>query len=349
MWGPEIKLDPAGVRPAWLKDEDRVLWTCVGPHYGPELQAADLFSKAVNFHNPVIAIKLPADHWAYKAIERGFEPWGGGAEAPTDWDGRWFLYRKGEVVDAIRVGRPCFKHQYDALDVIGYRKKAEPKSFWAYKAIKHGFEPWGGGFEPPADWDEGCTLRANGEISNTLAQSNGWLLDPGPVFNGGAARRIIGYRKKAEPKPFVVNDGEQFCVDGRLWQGRKMPGNPTRQMVNERGEILHRLTSIRDDQQSLDARWFREAELIGNRVTPVPSEPDPASTLTPDQVDHMVQRFLQWFLPDDFAPDGGISFEPWINPMMSGLQRRQPTGTNLLTAAQATEMVRFMIDGMPAR
>lgn len=64
------------------------------------------------------------------------------------------------------------------------------------------------------------------------------------------------------------------------------------------------------------------------------------------QIKHMVDRFLGWRLPEDFHPDAGISFTklygegtPW--PMDIG-----PIGTNLFTADQATEMVKFMIDGM---
>lgn len=47
----------------------------------------------------------------------------------------------------------------------------------------------------------------------------------------------------------------------------------------------------------------------------------------------MVDRFLGWRLPKDFAPDGGISFKEsaWW-----------PTGTNLLHAGQAKEMFEYV-------
>ncbi len=48
----------------------------------------------------------------------------------------------------------------------------------------------------------------------------------------------------------------------------------------------------------------------------------------------MVNAFLSWKLPNDFAPDGGISFEP---------SNSWPTGTNLFTAAQAEAMILHMI------
>lgn len=60
--------------------------------------------------------------------------------------------------------------------------------------------------------------------------------------------------------------------------------------------------------------------------------------ITPKQLDHLICRFLQWKLPPDFAPDGGITYER---------KSVQPIGTNLFTYGQAKMMVRFMVEGMP--
>jgi hypothetical protein len=52
----------------------------------------------------------------------------------------------------------------------------------------------------------------------------------------------------------------------------------------------------------------------------------------------MVDRFLGWKLPKDFDPDAGISFEEgalW------------PSGTNLLHAGQAKEMLEYVVGGVP--
>lgn len=49
------------------------------------------------------------------------------------------------------------------------------------------------------------------------------------------------------------------------------------------------------------------------------------------QIDKMVDRFLCWKLPKDFAPDCGISFDS-----MDG--QCKPVGTNLFTAEQAKQM-----------
>lgn len=65
-----------------------------------------------------------------------------------------------------------------------------------------------------------------------------------------------------------------------------------------------------------------------------------------DQIKKMVDRFLTWRLPEDFSPDGGISFDPisgWLGPHPS---KREPVGTNLLNAVQAEAMVRHMVENM---
>lgn len=71
--------------------------------------------------------------------------------------------------------------------------------------------------------------------------------------------------------------------------------------------------------------------------------------MTEDQIKHMVDRFLQWRLPENFSPDAGISFKKTFNENSQfGPMEHKPIGTNLLDAIQATAMVRNMIEGMPA-
>ena len=57
----------------------------------------------------------------------------------------------------------------------------------------------------------------------------------------------------------------------------------------------------------------------------------------------MVDRFLSWKLPHDFGPDAGISFLP-LYPHDSP---HWPTGTNLLHAGQAKEMLEHVVGGAP--
>ena len=68
-------------------------------------------------------------------------------------------------------------------------------------------------------------------------------------------------------------------------------------------------------------------------------------TMTEAQIKHMVDRFLNWKLPENFNPDAGISFKPHYN---DGTARHQPVGTNLFNYEQAEAMVRHMIEAMPS-
>lgn len=69
--------------------------------------------------------------------------------------------------------------------------------------------------------------------------------------------------------------------------------------------------------------------------------------MTDEQIKHMVNRFLQWKLPDNFNPDAGISFTPDFNVGTPYPMKHEPMGTNLLDYTQAEAMVRHMLDGMP--
>jgi len=60
-------------------------------------------------------------------------------------------------------------------------------------------------------------------------------------------------------------------------------------------------------------------------------------------VDVMVDRFLSWELPKDFAPDGSISFQHGADAR--GNMPSWPVGTNLFTAEQAKQMILHMLNG----
>jgi len=89
-----------------------------------------------------------------------------------------------------------------------------------------------------------------------------------------------------------------------------------------------------EEQAMIDAAWERH-----KAAAPVTGE----TAMTDDQIKQMVSRFLSWKLPDNFNPDGGIKFEPIGNPGSQYEYRHQPTGTNLLDAAQAEAMVRHLV------
>lgn len=69
--------------------------------------------------------------------------------------------------------------------------------------------------------------------------------------------------------------------------------------------------------------------------------------MTEDKIKYMASRFLGWKLPDSFNPDGGISFDKFGNLGTEHQYTREPSGTNLLDAGQATVMVKHMVEGMP--
>lgn len=72
------------------------------------------------------------------------------------------------------------------------------------------------------------------------------------------------------------------------------------------------------------------------------------TSVTEDQIKHMAERFLGWKLPENFNPDGGISFKKVFNehiPTHRGVN--EPTGTNLFGYTDAVAMVRHMLEGLP--
>lgn len=69
--------------------------------------------------------------------------------------------------------------------------------------------------------------------------------------------------------------------------------------------------------------------------------------MTDAQIKHLVNRFLAWKLPEDFNPDGGVSFDKVVNLGTEHQYYREPTGTNLFNAQQTEQMVRHMLEGLP--
>lgn len=60
--------------------------------------------------------------------------------------------------------------------------------------------------------------------------------------------------------------------------------------------------------------------------------------------EEMISRFLQWQLPEDFNPDGGISFK---RGSWEGKPYPMPVGTNLLDYTQAKAMLEFVLATTP--
>jgi hypothetical protein len=69
--------------------------------------------------------------------------------------------------------------------------------------------------------------------------------------------------------------------------------------------------------------------------------------MTEAQIKYMVNRFLQWRLPENFRPDCGIHFDADAAKKLNPRNLRyEPFGTNLFDANQAEEMVRYMVDNI---
>lgn len=109
------------------------------------------------------------------------------------------------------------------------------------------------------------------------------------------------------------------------------------------------LAGISDDEGLVE--WFQEQlGFDGHKLQARPPNPGPeakpaeAAIAPPPvsagatQVRHMVDRFLSWKLPENFAPDGGITLTTSYD---------RASGTNLFDASQAEAMVRHMLEGMP--
>jgi hypothetical protein len=81
-------------------------------------------------------------------------------------------------------------------------------------------------------------------------------------------------------------------------------------------------------------------------LTEAPGVSELENLLTEGQIKYMANRFLGWKLPEDFHPDGGISFKRTFNDHLPQPMKYNPSGTNLFDSGQALEMVRYMVEGM---
>jgi len=71
------------------------------------------------------------------------------------------------------------------------------------------------------------------------------------------------------------------------------------------------------------------------------------SEMPEEQIKHMAEQFLRWKLPENFNPDGGISFKREFNENTPFPMKREPSGTNLFGYHDAVAMVRHMLTGLP--
>lgn len=131
-YGPEIKVDGM---PIWLADDEQVIgkwteWYFNGP----------TFKRHYASPSEITAIRLPADHWAYPVIAKGFKPWAGGDDAPVDWAPYGeVLFADNSTSDVYDCwdwsNGNCEKPQdRDGALIIGYRRRVEPEVNHAYES-----------------------------------------------------------------------------------------------------------------------------------------------------------------------------------------------------------------------
>lgn len=110
------------------------------------------------------------------------------------------------------------------------------------------------------------------------------------------------------------------------------------------GSIDDALRLFRDEQISMGRMMEIAHAWRGGKSFTLPESGPETGT---DVVKHMVDRFLCWRLPKPWNPDGGISYQR-PNYAHPPADHDWPVGTNLFDADQATAMVHFMLEGLPA-
>lgn len=124
---------------------------------------------------------------------------------------------------------------------------------------------------------------------------------------------------------FQIGDKGQAVVINSTKEQGTMNDKAIEQEIQAKGLTAPRVTPADIEANIAGEYYFTAEQAVGGMTSA------------------MVDRFLAWKLPADFAPDAGISFE-------SNYEHESPhwpTGTNLLHAGQAKEMLRHVVCGAP--
>jgi hypothetical protein len=115
--------------------------------------------------------------------------------------------------------------------------------------------------------------------------------------------------------------------------------------------LVDKWESLETDCPALQPRVDAKHECAKELKAALAAEtPKPETqVMTDGQIKYMVNRFLGWRLPENFNPDAGISFKPTFNEHTPHPMKSEPTGTNLFDAAQAEEMIRYLVERMPPK
>ena len=122
VWGAKIDASNYGKPLSWLKDNEEVYCHWSG-HWSDHTSGGPYHVDYVHGWGEGFQIRLPADHWAYPVIAKGFTPWAGGDVAPDDWEpGSPVLFCNG---DQPKQGEWAWGPGDGDNIIIGYRRKAE--------------------------------------------------------------------------------------------------------------------------------------------------------------------------------------------------------------------------------
>lgn len=123
------------------------------------------------------------------------------------------------------------------------------------------------------------------------------------------------------------------------WHPMDCPSEIVDDLSNKCDELEAKVKALEDSLAS---------STNGSHTSIRSSKPPTRSAQMPNAINKslinaMVSRFLGWKLPTDFTPDAGISFKP--SDMQKPNGPHWPSGTNLLHAGQAREMIEHMLAG----
>jgi hypothetical protein len=175
-------------------------------------------------------------------------------------------------------------------------------------------------------------MKLTDEMRAAVIAANAQPVDPTRAWARSDAVFLAGYRMgqhdMRERAAKVANGYAariRWVVRGRIMTAR---------------DALAELVELTDRYYSANAIYADtdlEAAIESARAILATPEQSPPREPTREALDAMVDRFLAWPLPKDFAPDCGINFDG-RGPDARGYDRGWPIGTNLFTAEQARAM-----------
>jgi hypothetical protein len=149
---------------------------------------------------------------------------------------------------------------------------------------------------------------------------------------------MIAKHAPASPSPQLANEVSKETPALRLLRSVEIDSEVAQMTDLQLADALLERIWATLDMNSAEASFVSEAIDRLCKAPQLAPQPD---------VKRMVERFLQWRLPENFTPDCGISFKKTFNENTPHPMTHEPTGTNLFDYGQAEEMVHYMLEGVP--